>query len=143
MVASRILSDKGAEVFTVRPDDDLVTAARLLTEKRVGAAVVIDGAGEPVGVFSERDLARSIAEAGADGLARKVSQAMSSDLVTAGPGASIDQLMGLMTHRRVRHIIVMDDGAMVGLVSIGDVVKRKIAEAEAEADSLKAYIEGA
>jgi CBS domain-containing protein len=143
MVASRILSDKGAEVFTVRPDDDLVTAARLLTEKRVGAAVVVDQAGSPVGVFSERDLARSIAEAGSEGLARKVSEAMSSDLVTAAPGASIDQLMGLMTHRRVRHIIIMEASAMVGLVSIGDVVKRKIAEAEAEADSLKAYIEGA
>ncbi len=143
MVASRILSEKGAAVFTVKPGDDLVTAARLLTEKRVGAAVVVDEAGAPAGVFSERDLARTIAEAGAAGLERKVSEAMSSDLVTAAPGASIDQLMGMMTHRRVRHVIIMDGDAMVGLVSIGDVVKRKIAEAEAEADSLKAYIEGA
>jgi CBS domain-containing protein len=143
MVASRILSDKGADVFTVRPDDDLVTAARLLTEKRVGAAVVVDTAQEPVGVFSERDLARTVAQAGAEGLAKSVSEVMSSDLGTAGPGASLDDLMGLMTRRRVRHIIIMDDGDMAGLVSIGDVVKRKIADAEAEADSLKAYIEGA
>lgn len=143
MVASRILSDKGVQVFTVRPDDDLVAAARVLTEKRVGAAVVVDAAGAPVGVFSERDLARTIAQMGPDGLGRSVSQVMSDNLVTAPPAASVDDLMGLMTEKRVRHILIMDGDRLAGVISIGDVVKRKIADAEAEADTLKAYIEGA
>lgn len=141
MTAARILSAKGSEVFTIRPDDDLVSAARVLTDKRVGAVVVIDGAGAPVGVFSERDLARMIARTGPEALTLKVADAMSRDLVTAAPGVSIDHLMALMTERRVRHVIIMESADMAGLVSIGDVVKRKIADAEA--DSLKAYIEGA
>ena len=117
-------------------------AARVLIEKKIGAAVVVDAGGAPVGVFFERGLARAVAEAGAFGLERSVSEAMTRALVTARPGDSIDHLMGLMTERRVRHVIIMQAGAMAGLVSIGDVGKRKIAEAEAEAESVKAYVEG-
>jgi CBS domain-containing protein len=142
MTAARIITEKGREVFTVSPDASLVDAARTLTEHKVGAAVVVNGAHEPVGVFSERDLARAVAEAGAAALNETVSTVMSTRLVTATPSATIDELMGQMTDRRVRHILIMDEGALAGVVSIGDVVKRKIATAEAEAESLKAYIEG-
>jgi CBS domain-containing protein len=142
MTAARIISEKGREVFTVSPDASLIDAARTLTEHKVGAAVVVNGAHEPVGVFSERDLARAVAEAGAAALNETVSTVMSTRLVTATPSATIDELMGQMTDRRVRHILIMDEGALAGVVSIGDVVKRKIATAEAEAESLKAYIEG-
>ncbi|XBQ15169.1 MAG: CBS domain-containing protein [Oceanicaulis sp.] len=143
MNASRIIAEKGGTVFTVSPGDTLVEAARTLTEKKVGAAVVVDGAGAPVGVFSERDLARVVAESGEAALSTSVADVMSKRLFTAEPAASVDELMSLMTERRIRHVIIMDGGAMAGVVSIGDVVKRKIAEAEAEAESLKAYIEGA
>jgi CBS domain-containing protein len=142
MTAARIITEKGREVFTVSPDASLVEAARTLTDHKVGAAVVVNGGHEPVGVFSERDLARAVAGAGAAALNETVSTVMSTRLVTAAPSATIDELMGQMTDRRVRHILIMDEGALAGVVSIGDVVKRKIATAEAEAESLKAYIEG-
>ena len=143
MIASKILSEKGASVFTVQPGDTLADAARTLTAHKVGAAVVVDSSGAPQGVFSERDLTRVIAERGEAALALTVADAMTRSLIIAEPGASIDALMGLMTDKRVRHILIMDGHAMAGVVSIGDVVKRKIASAEAEAESLKAYIEGA
>lgn len=143
MTASRILAEKGSTVITVPPDATLAQAAAVLHREQVGAAVVAGPDGAPIGVFSERDLARVVAESGPDGLALGVADAMSRELITAEPGSTIDHLMGLMTDKRVRHVIILDQAAMAGVVSIGDVVKRKIAEAQAEAESLKAYIEGA
>ena len=143
MLASNILKDKGADIFSVSPDDSMTEATRILCERKVGAAVVIDSAGQPVGVFSERDLAKAIGQSGPQALGEAVSTVMSTSLVTASPTATVDELMSLMTDKRVRHILIMDGTALVGVVSIGDVVKRKIATAEAEAQSLKAYIEGA
>lgn len=142
MTAARILDDKGATVFTLRPSQTLHEAAVALNQHKVGAVIVTDG-DRPVGVFSERDLARSIAVSGAAALSEPVESVMSTGLITAGPAEGIDALLALMTEKRVRHIIIMDQGRMTGVVSIGDVVKRKIAHAEAEAESLKAYIEGA
>lgn len=142
MTAARILDDKGATVFTLRPTQTLHEAAVALNQHKVGAVIVTDG-DRPVGVFSERDLARSIAVSGAAALSEPVESVMSTGLITAGPSEGIDALLALMTQKRVRHIIIMDEGRMTGVVSIGDVVKRKIAHAEAEAESLKAYIEGA
>ncbi|TGY88243.1 CBS domain-containing protein [Marinicauda algicola] len=143
MNASRILSEKGSEVFTIAPTMTLLDAARELTDRKVGAVVIMEDGGKPQGVFSERDLAREIAGGGASVLTEPVSGVMSRDLVTAGRDATVDELMGLMTDRRVRHILILEDGQLVGVVSIGDVVKRKIAEAEREAESLKQYIESA
>jgi CBS domain-containing protein len=143
MLASRILEAKGTDVFSVSPGDSLVEAAQTLCDHKVGAAVVIDDTGAPVGVFSERDLAKAIGKSGASALSEPVSSVMSTALVTAEPTTTVDELMGLMTDRRVRHILIMNAEGLVGVVSIGDVVKRKIATAEAEAESLKAYIEGA
>lgn len=142
MTAARILDDKGATVFTLRPTQTLHEAAVALNQHKVGAVIVTDG-DRPVGVFSERDLARSIAVSGAAALSEPVESVMSTGLITAGSSEGIDALLALMTEKRVRHIIIMDEGRMTGVVSIGDVVKRKIAHAEAEAESLKAYIEGA
>ncbi len=143
MTAGKILSDKGSDVVTIRPEDTLETAVRVLREKRIGAAVVLGDDGQPAGVFSERDLVRMVADHGAAALSMPVSSAMTRGLITAGPGAHVDELMGMMTDRRVRHIIILDSGRMTGVVSIGDVVKRKIADAQAEAETLKAYIETA
>jgi CBS domain-containing protein len=121
----------------------LQDAAAALTQYKVGAVIVTGADQEPVGVFSERDLARSIAQSGASALLEPVSSVMSTGLITAGPSDDIDTLLSLMTDKRVRHIIIMQGADMLGVVSIGDVVKRKIAQTEAEAESLKAYIEGA
>jgi CBS domain-containing protein len=142
MTAARILDDKGATVFTLRPSQTLQEAAVALTQYKVGAVIVTEG-DRPVGVFSERDLARAIAGSGPAALSERVESVMSTGLITASPSDGIDDLLALMTEKRVRHIIIMDEGRMTGVVSIGDVVKRKIAHAEAEAESLKAYIEGA
>ncbi len=142
MTAARILSEKGSEVFTVSPDNTLAEAAATLSQHKVGAAVAVDAAGAPVGVFSERDLAKAVGSQGPSALNAPVASVMSTGLITAQPASSIDDLMGIMTDKRVRHILVMDGNQLTGVVSIGDVVKRKIAAAEQEAESLKAYIEG-
>ena len=143
MTAARILDEKGATVFTIRPTQSLQDAAAALTQYKVGAVIVTGADQEPVGVFSERDLARSIAQSGASALIEPVSSVMSTGLITASPSDDIDTLLSLMTDKRVRHIIIMQGPDMLGVVSIGDVVKRKIAQTQAEAESLKAYIEGA
>lgn len=143
MTAARILDEKGATVFTLRPTQTLYEAAQALTRHKVGAVIVTGDGDQPVGVFSERDLARSIANSGPAALSDAVQTVMSTGLITASPSDSVDALLSLMTEKRVRHIIIMDEGRMTGVVSIGDVVKRKIAQTEAEAESLKAYIEGA
>lgn len=143
MTAARILSEKGSQVFTVSPGDTLIEAAATLSRHKVGAAIAVDDEGAPVGVFSERDLAKAVGAHGAQALSKTVSEVMSTNLVCADPGTAVADLMSLMTDRRVRHVIILDEGRLAGVVSIGDVVKRKIADAEAEAESLKAYIEGA
>ena len=143
MTAARILDDKGATVYTVRPTQSLQEAAAALTQYKVGAVIVTGADQKPVGVFSERDLARAVAQSGASALIEPVSSVMSTGLITAGPSDTVDTLLSLMTEKRVRHIIIMQGSDMQGVVSIGDVVKRKIAQTEAEAESLKAYIEGA
>lgn len=143
MTAARILSEKGSQVFTVSPADTLTEAAATLSRHKVGAAIAVDDGGAPVGVFSERDLAKTVGAHGAQALSMTVREVMSTNLVCADPGTAVSDLMSLMTDRRVRHVIILGDGRLAGVVSIGDVVKRKIADAEAEAESLKAYIEGA
>jgi CBS domain-containing protein len=142
MTARRILDEKGGAVVSVRPADTVEQAAQTLSANNVGAVLVFDAVNAPIGVFSERDLMRAVARDGAAALSRPVSALMSENLVIARPNASFDDLMTLMTDRRVRHVIIMEGRALKGVVSIGDVVKRKIASAEAEAESLKAYIEG-
>ena len=144
MTAPRILDEKGGEVISVQPNLTLRQAAQVLTEHRIGAVIVLDeGADQPLGVFSERDLARLMAEQGAEALEHPVSAVMSTTLVTATPQTDVNTLMAVMTERRVRHVLILQDGGLVGVVSIGDVVKRRIADVEADAAALRAYIETA
>ncbi|WP_022697280.1 CBS domain-containing protein [Euryhalocaulis caribicus] len=140
MTAASILKDKGGEVFTISQEASLAEAAQLLDEKRIGAVIIVGESGGPVGVFSERDLARQIARAGAEALNVRVGECMTRDVVFCGPGDSVDGMMGMMTDRRIRHLPVVENGKLIGVISIGDVVKRKIAEAEAEARAMKDYI---
>ncbi len=140
MNAEAILKGKGHEVVTVTPEDTVREAAQILDQRRIGAAVVTNKDGKVCGVLSERDVARQVARQGADALQMPVSKCMTCDVITAKPGDTVDELLSCMTNRRIRHLPVMDDEHLVGVISIGDVVKRKIAETEAEAEAMKAYI---
>ena len=140
MLVSQILKDKGDMVFTASPTDSVAAVAALLVARRVGAMVVLDENHAVAGIVSERDIVRVVAELGADGLAQPISACMTRDVVFAAPNETVDQLMSRMTDRRIRHLPVLRDGKLVGIVSIGDLVKRKIDETVAEAETLKAYI---
>ena len=139
MLVSQILRTKGDAVFTVKPAETVAQVATLLTSRHVGALVVLE-ADRVVGIVSERDLVRAVAETGGDALKRPVSDFMTADVLYAEPGETVDSLLTRMTDRRIRHLPVCKNERLVGIVSIGDLVKWKISEVEAEADGLKAYI---
>jgi CBS domain-containing protein len=140
MLIAHVIRDKGGAVYTLPADASLMEAAAALNQKRVGAVVVTDEGDTPVGVFSERDMIREIAEHGAASLSRKVGECMSRHIVTAEPAESVDAGLARMTDRRIRHLPVVDAGRLVGIVSIGDLVKMRISEVEAEVTSMRAYI---
>jgi CBS domain-containing protein len=139
MLVSQILRTKGDTVFTVAPTETISAVAALLHSRRVGALVVLD-AERVVGIVSERDVVRAMAEGGAAALGESVSGVMTRDVLFAQPGETVDSLLSRMTDRRIRHLPVCQKDRLVGIVSIGDLVKSKISEVEAEADGLKAYI---
>ena len=140
MLVSQILRTKGDMVFTASPTDSVAAVAALLHARRVGAMVVIEGDRDVAGIVSERDIVRVVAEAGAAGLKKPVSACMTRDVIFAAPEESVNALLERMTDRRVRHLPVCQDHRLLGIVSIGDLVKVKIAETEAEAEGLRAYI---
>lgn len=139
MLVSQILKTKGDLVFTASPSETLGAICALLHSRRVGAMVVMDG-DKIAGIVSERDIVRAIAEEGAPGLTKPISSCMTRDVVFADPGETVDSLLTRMTDRRIRHLPVCQHDRLVGIVSIGDLVKWKITEVEAEAEGLKAYI---
>lgn len=140
MLVSQILKSKGDLVFTASPDETIASAAQQLLSRKVGALVVMDLQDRVVGIVSERDLVRVVAEHGEDSLRKPISICMTRDVEFAEPTETVDSLMARMTDRRFRHLPVCAGGRLVGIVSIGDLVKAKIAEVETEAEHLKAYI---
>ncbi len=142
MVAA-ILRHKGNEVFTVRPDVPVPAVTERLRTWGIGAVLVTDPQGGMHGILSERDIVRSLATCGAETLAMTAAQLMTEVRITATPATTVEEAMRLMTEHRVRHIPVLEAGRLVGMVSIGDVVKARIMQQEQEVDSLKAYISGA
>ena len=140
MLITEILKAKGDLVFTIAPDERVADAIGLLHQRRVGALVVLDSGDKVVGIFSERDVVRTLAQDGAGGLSHAVEKVMTRDVIFAEQGETVDSLLGRMTDRRIRHLPVCEGGRLIGLVSIGDLVKSKIAETVAEAQSLKQYI---
>ena len=140
MKLSQILQDKGTEVVTISASESLWAAAGLLDQHRIGSIVAVNQAGGIVGVISERDIVRRIAELGSNALTLLVENAMTRDVVTANPDMTVEEGLSLMTDRRIRHLPVVDGGNLTGLVSIGDLVARKIAVTEAEAEAMKQYI---
>lgn len=136
----QILKDKGTSVLTVDADDTLQTAASFLDDKKIGAVIAREASGKIVGVLSERDIVRQVARQGASALSMTVSEAMTRDLVVGRLHDTIESGLGLMTDRRIRHLPIMDGDELIGIISIGDLVKWKIAETEAEAEAMKSYI---
>ena len=143
MSVEHILAGKGRDVVTVRPDQTLAEAAGTLSQRRIGAAVVVDGDGAVLGIISERDVVKAVAAGGGSALSDPVSSRMTTKVVTCGPSCSVDEIMGLMTEGKFRHVPVMEGGRLGGIVSIGDVVKHRLAQVEAEQRALKDYIASA
>ncbi|MBR0660368.1 CBS domain-containing protein [Neoroseomonas oryzicola] len=143
MTIQSILRHKGGDVFSVGPGEDATSIAQALAQHRIGAALVRDQDGAVLGIVSERDIVRAVAREGTTALARTARDLMTADLVTAAPSTSVAEALGLMTNHRCRHLPVMDHGRLAGMVSIGDLVKARIAQAEEEAESLRAFVTAA
>lgn len=140
MTVERIMSAKGRDVVTVHPDRTLCDAARLLTERRIGAVVVSEDGARVSGILSERDIVRAVAKSGSAVLDEAVSGYMTANVITCTGQAGMTDLMELMTERRIRHVPVVEGGTLRGMVSIGDVVKHRVAEIEAESQAMREYI---
>jgi CBS domain-containing protein len=141
MQVRHILTVKGSAVVGIAPTATLAEAAALLNEKRIGALLARDDDGGLAGIFSERDVVRALAADGAEALTYEVDRYLTRDVVTCGLGDTVEDLMEMMTRGRFRHVPVLDDdGKLCGLVSIGDVVKNRIAETVREAEELRVYI---
>lgn len=140
MKVSSILTAKGGFVASVNPETTVSGLLATLAEHKIGAVVVTDASGGLVGIVSERDVARAGHAHGAGVMELPMSEIMTKVVVTCEPQTDTAELMQLMTDRRVRHIPIVDDGEMVGIVSIGDIVKARLAELETERDALQAYI---
>ena len=142
MSVAAILKHKGHDVASVAPTARVPEIVQTLAERRIGAVLVRDAASQLMGIVSERDIVRSLARDGAAVLDMTAAQLMTSNLHTVAPAASVADAMTRMTQSRVRHLPVLDQGELVGLISIGDVVFARLEEQAGEVDSLKAYVAG-
>lgn len=135
----QLLAEKGQHVWTIDPDKTVLDAIRLLAEKDVGALVVVDG-GQPVGMFSERDYVRKVYLKGKTSPTTLVHEVMSTPVVSVGYNHTVEQCMAIMTNRRIRHLPVVENGKLVGIVSIGDLVNSIIREQNQLIEQLESYI---
>jgi CBS domain-containing protein len=142
MTVAAILKHKGYQVTTVDPTVRIAEVAQVLSDRRIGAVLVLDRTDQLLGIVSERDIVRCLAANGPHTLDMTAGQLMTRALQIATPETTVPEAMRMMTAGRFRHLPVMDHGVLVGLVSIGDVVKARIMEQENEVDSLKAYVSG-
>lgn len=140
MNVAAILKLKGRSVVTIASEVSLLDVAKLLREKSIGCIVIEGDDGKVAGIVSERDIVRAIAQSGAKVLKEPVANYMTRAVVTAREADTIDRLMSEMTAHHFRHMPIVERGRLVGLVSIGDVVKMRIAEAEMEAAAMREYI---
>lgn len=140
MTVAVILKHKGAKVETVRATATVQQVSDLLSSKQIGAAVVVGAANEVLGVVSERDIVHAISRHGPQGLDRPIDGIMTRDVATCGLTDSSQDLMELMTRGRFRHVPVVEGGKLVGIVSIGDIVKRRIEDTDLERFAMRDYI---
>ena len=135
----RLLDRKGSGVLTIDPDDSVLDAIKAMAAKDIGGLVVVED-GSPIGMFTERDYARNVFLKGKSSSDTPVREVMASPVIFARPEQTVDECMSVMTRRRVRHLPVLDDGALAGLVSIGDLVKSVIDEQKTTIEQLELYI---
>lgn len=140
MMVSQILRDKGRDVLAIAPNATLADAARVLTKNRIGALIVRAESGALAGILSERDIVRAVSEEGSAALGLAVASRMTADVAVCEENDTIEEIMETMTRCRFRHMPVVEGEKIVGIVSIGDVVKTRIAETLREAQALKEYI---
>jgi CBS domain-containing protein len=142
MRVSDLLATKGHDVATISRERTITDAIALLKERAIGALVVTGAESPLVGIFSERDVVRALASNGESSLQQKVSELMTTDVSVCSESTELNDLMTMMTDRRIRHVPVVDDGRLVGLVSIGDVVKARLEELEHDKKDLLDYVSG-
>ena len=143
MTVKTILALKGGDVATIEPTASLATAAEVLAERRIGALVVMDCAGRIAGMLSERDVVRALAERGPAALDERLDRAMTRNVVTCTETMTVGEIMKRMTASKFRHVPVVELGRLVGIVSIGDVVKYRLAAMQHESQSLRDYVSAA
>lgn len=140
MTVAQILNEKGGDVVSVGVGATVMDALIVLKEHRIGAVLVMDDDGSVAGVLSERDVVRALPDEGGSLLLQPVSSLMTRGVISCETSHSMTDVMALMTQRRIRHLPVIEGGRLLGMISIGDVVKHRIAETEHEAEALKSYI---
>ncbi|MBB4908093.1 CBS domain-containing protein [Actinophytocola algeriensis] len=140
MRVADLLRSKGSEVATVPPRVSVSGLLEDLARHNIGAMVVADETGGVIGIVSERDVVRQLHDRGAELLTAPVEEIMTTQVVTCGPNEGVDSLAAIMTERRIRHMPVLEDGRLIGIVSIGDVVKSRIQQLESDRDQLESYI---
>ena len=143
MIVNTILSAKGSEVITIGPTATLEDAIAVLTRHRIGAVVVLGTEERLIGILSERDIVRALSEQGAGALQQPLAQSMTRTVATCGANDTISEIMDRMTRGRFRHIPVVENDRLTGIISIGDVVKQRLTEMERESEALKDYIQTA
>lgn len=140
MTVAAILKDKKPGVIAAKPGDSIEQVCQLLADKGIGAVLVLKPDGGIAGILSERDIVRGLSMIGTDLLQQSADSIMTKNVMVCSSHDTIEDVMHLMTKRRIRHLPVVDEGRLIGMISIGDVVKRRIAQTEMEAEALKQYI---
>ena len=142
MRVASLLSSKGSDIVSLRDDQTIADAVALLCERKIGATIVLDKDGKLAGILSERDIIRGLGISGGDIGGKLVSSLMTSSVECCKPDDTVDSIMQRMTMGRFRHMPVLDDGNLIGIISIGDVVKNRISDLEHEASAMRDYIAG-
>jgi CBS domain-containing protein len=140
MTVEHILQNKGREVISIEPQRTLGDAAQLLSERRIGAVVVCEPGRPVLGILSERDIVRAVATRGGQALQEPLSGQMTHEVVTCTGRSAINEVMEIMTRGKFRHVPVVENDKLAGIVSIGDIVKHRLAEVEAETNAMREYI---
>ena len=143
MNVKTILAAKGGDIYTIEPTANLAAAAKLLSTHKIGVVIIRGAGGRLSGILSERDIVRAVSEHGADALTVPVGQVMTRNVTTCGEDDSIADIMERMTTGKFRHVPVLKNGKLIGLISIGDVVKQRVEEIERDADAMREYIQTA
>ena len=137
-----LLSEKGNEVWSIGPAMSVYQAVEMMAKREVGALTVVDDAGNLIGIISERDYARRIILADRSSKETKVSEIMTKAVIATDEDATVDECMALVTHRRFRHLPVVKDGKLIGMVSVGDLVKSVLSDRDFKIDQLERYVRG-